>query len=141
MLTALWEQGPSVARLVSEKIPASLEEGEEPSTIMAQIEALGRLLKSALDLMVELDTLTVDENQKRATLLKVRDDKIVFLSQRLTGLRGIVAGHYRQPDLERLGLDGLGELPPLADHVPAAEIVETLERPFRPEASSSDSRS
>lgn len=43
--------------------------------------------------------------------------------------------------LERLGIDSLAELPPLADHVPAAEIVETLERPFRPEASSSDSRS
>lgn len=43
--------------------------------------------------------------------------------------------------LERLGLDGLDELPPLADHMPAAEIVETLERPFRPEASSSDSKS
>ncbi len=43
--------------------------------------------------------------------------------------------------LERLGVDGLADLPPLADHVPAAEIVETLERPFRPEASSSDFRS
>ena len=43
--------------------------------------------------------------------------------------------------LERLGLDGIDGLPPLADHVPSADIVETLERPFRPEASSSDSRS
>ncbi len=109
VLTALWEQGPSVARLVSDKLPASLGEGEEPSTIMAQIEALGQLLQSALDLMVELDTLTVDENLQRATLLKDRDDKIVFLGQRLTGLRGIVAGHYLEPDLERLGLDGRNE--------------------------------
>jgi len=35
--------------------------------------------------------------------------------------------------LEKLGVDGLDALPPLADHVPPAEVVEALERPFRPE--------
>jgi segregation and condensation protein B len=43
--------------------------------------------------------------------------------------------------LEKLGVGGLADLPPLADHVPPAEVVETLERPFRPEGSSNDSRS
>ncbi|MEA2023499.1 MAG: SMC-Scp complex subunit ScpB [Actinomycetota bacterium] len=43
--------------------------------------------------------------------------------------------------LEKLGVNSPGDLPPLADHVPPAEIVETLERPFRPEGSSNDSRS
>ncbi|MGB9359616.1 MAG: SMC-Scp complex subunit ScpB [Acidimicrobiia bacterium] len=43
--------------------------------------------------------------------------------------------------LEKLGIDSPQELPPLADHVPPAEVVETLERPFRPEGSSNDSRS
>ncbi len=44
--------------------------------------------------------------------------------------------------LEKLGIDDLDELPPLADHVPPADVVDALERPFRPEAaSSSDSRS
>ena len=43
--------------------------------------------------------------------------------------------------LERLGVKGLDELPPLADHVPPAEVVDALERPFRPEESSTDSRS
>jgi len=41
--------------------------------------------------------------------------------------------------LERLGVDALDELPPLADHVPPASVVDVLERPFRPEESSSDS--
>jgi segregation and condensation protein B len=36
--------------------------------------------------------------------------------------------------LEKLGIDGLSELPPLADHVPSSEVVDVLERPFRPEA-------
>jgi segregation and condensation protein B len=36
-----------------------------------------------------------------------------------------------QEFLEKLGLRGLEELPPLADHVPPAEIVETLEETFR----------
>lgn len=43
--------------------------------------------------------------------------------------------------LEKLGLRSLDELPPLADHVPPPDVVEALERPFRPEAPSSDSRS
>jgi len=40
-----------------------------------------------------------------------------------------------------MGLVSLAELPPLADHVPPAQIVETLEMPFRPESSSNDSTS
>jgi len=43
--------------------------------------------------------------------------------------------------LEKLGLASLSDLPPLADHVPPADVVEALERPFRPEEPSSDSRS
>jgi len=40
---------------------------------------------------------------------------------------------YRTTDLflEKLGLGSLGDLPPLADHVPPAEVVETLEETFR----------
>lgn len=41
--------------------------------------------------------------------------------------------------LERLGINSVADLPPLADHVPPAAVVETLERPFRPEASSNES--
>ena len=40
--------------------------------------------------------------------------------------------------LEKLGMRSLEELPPLADHVPPAGIVERLEEPFRPEEPSSD---
>ncbi len=43
--------------------------------------------------------------------------------------------------LEKLGVDTLAELPPLADHVPPPEVVDTLERPFRPESASSESTS
>lgn len=43
--------------------------------------------------------------------------------------------------LEKLGLRSLDDLPPLADHVPPAETVEALERPFRPEDPSNDSKS
>ncbi|NND04139.1 MAG: SMC-Scp complex subunit ScpB [Acidimicrobiia bacterium] len=41
--------------------------------------------------------------------------------------------------LERLGVNSLADLPPLADHVPPAGIVDALERPFRPESTSSES--
>lgn len=43
--------------------------------------------------------------------------------------------------LEKLGINSSAELPPLADHIPSADIVETLERPFRPEGSSNASTS
>jgi segregation and condensation protein B len=43
--------------------------------------------------------------------------------------------------LEKLGLASLSDLPPLADHVPPADVVEALERPFRPEEPSNGSRS
>ena len=43
--------------------------------------------------------------------------------------------------LEKLGINSAAELPPLADHIPSADIVETLERPFRPEGSSNASTS
>jgi len=43
--------------------------------------------------------------------------------------------------LEKMGLRSLDDLPPLADHVPPPDVVEALERPFRPEGSSNDSRS
>lgn len=41
--------------------------------------------------------------------------------------------------VEKLGLGGLADLPPLADHVPPAEVVEALERPFRPGGAPTDS--
>lgn len=43
--------------------------------------------------------------------------------------------------LEKMGLPSLAGLPPLADHVPPAQIVDTLEMPFRPDSSSNDSTS
>ncbi|NHZ70317.1 MAG: SMC-Scp complex subunit ScpB [Proteobacteria bacterium] len=43
--------------------------------------------------------------------------------------------------LEKMGVASVTELPPLADHVPPAEIMETLEMPMRPESSSSGSTS
>lgn len=41
--------------------------------------------------------------------------------------------------LEKLGMRSRAELPPLADHVPPAAVMERLEEPFRPEEPSSDS--
>lgn len=43
--------------------------------------------------------------------------------------------------LEKLGIVSLQDLPPLADHVPPAQIIETLELGLRPESSSNDSTS
>ncbi len=106
LLSALIEQGPVVTRLVSDKLRTSLKGAEEPLDFLTLIRGLGRILEAALDLMVELDNLLVDENQLRTTLYQAREDKIVFLGQRITGVRRLVTGHFVQPDLARLGLEG-----------------------------------
>lgn len=41
--------------------------------------------------------------------------------------------------LEKMGISSVQDLPPLADHVPPAEIMETLEMPMRPESPSNGS--
>jgi segregation and condensation protein B len=43
--------------------------------------------------------------------------------------------------LEKMGIASVADLPPLADHVPPSQIMETLEMPMRPESSSNDSTS
>ncbi len=106
LLSALWQQGPVVARLVADKLRAGLPEGEEPLDFLILIRGLGQILKAALDLMVELDNLLVGENQRRAGLLDDREDKVVYLGRRITGIRRIVAGHFVAPDVARLGLEG-----------------------------------
>jgi segregation and condensation protein B len=47
---------------------------------------------------------------------------------------------YRTSDLflERMGLNDISELPPLADHVPPAGFVDTLEESLRPASGTSD---
>jgi segregation and condensation protein B len=41
--------------------------------------------------------------------------------------------------LEKMGVAKIADLPPLADHVPPSQIMETLEMPMRPDSSSNDS--
>lgn len=43
--------------------------------------------------------------------------------------------------LEQLGVNAVSDLPPLAEHVPPASIVDTLESDMRPEATSNGSTS
>ena len=106
LLSALWEQGPTVAEFVTDKLRSTLGEGEEPLDFLAQINGLGKILKAALDLMVERDKLLVVENQQRAALYEDREEKMAQLGQLITGVRRVVTGHYVAPDVARLGLEG-----------------------------------
>ncbi len=127
LLSALWEQGPAVVDLVMEKFGTSLEEGDEPPEFLAQILALGRLLKTELDLMVELDRKLYAENQLRADLLKKRDDgDVATLGKRVSGLRQIVSGHYAEPQMGKLGLEGRTQREPIALMRQSELICESL---------------
>ena len=109
-----------------------------------------RLSKAALE------TLAVVAYRQPVTRAQVSDIRGVDSDHALRTLerRGLVDVTGRAPGagqallygttdlfLEKLGLRSVEELPPLADHVPPAHVVETLERPFRPEDPSNDSRS
>ncbi len=106
LISALVEQGPTVARRVTEELGINLEEGDDLPDFLAQIQGLRVILQSRLDPMVELDMESVAENRLRATLFQDREDKLSMLTRRLTGLRRIVRAHYLEPDLDSLGLSG-----------------------------------
>ncbi len=95
-----------VAELVLAKVQPSLEEGEDPPPFLAHILALGQFLKAALDLMVELERKLYDENDLRAGLLATRDDNVIQLKKRASGLRRVITGWYAEPKLAKLGLVG-----------------------------------
>ena len=126
LLSALWEQGPTVVNLVLKKFGANLPEGEEPPEFLVQIQALGRLLKSELDQMVEVDRKLYAENQLRADLLKKRDGDVATLGKKVSGLRRIVSGHYAQPQMGKLGLEGRTEREPIALMRQSELICESL---------------
>ena len=127
VLAALWEQGPAVAEIMLAKIQQSLGEGDEPPDFLAQIQALGLMLKSELDRMVKLDRMLVDENDLRASLLKARNGDIAKLTQRVAGLRRIVLGCYAVPDAAKLGLIGRFSREPIALLRQAELISERLQ--------------
>lgn len=71
----------------------------------------------------------VDSDSSLRTLLRLG---LIEEAGRLS-LPGNPAVYRTTPHfLEKLGLDSLDELPPLADHVPPAEVVGALEETFRP---------
>lgn len=117
----------------------------------AQTERATRLSKAAME------TLAVVAYRQPVSRSQVSEIRGVDSEQALHTLerRGLVteAGRAAGPGqallyattpmfLEKLGLPALGDLPPLADHVPPSQVVDTLEEPLRPEPiSSNDSTS
>ncbi len=109
----------------------------------AATERAGRLSGAALE---TLSVIAYKQPVSRGQIAEIRgvdSDRAVQTLER----RGLVREVGRAPGpgqavlygttdlfLEKLGIDALGDLPPLGDHVPPAEVVEALERPFRPEA-------
>ena len=108
LIAALLVQGPTVARLVTEKFRTSLAEGEEPRPdggFLDQIRGLAQILQSALDQIVDLDRQTVAANQERAAALQAREQQVGVLGQLITGIRRIITGHFEAPALDQLGFE------------------------------------
>ena len=103
-----------------------------------------------------LETLAVVAYQQPVSRSQVAEIRGVDPEHALRTLerRGLVAGFGTAPGpgqailygttelfLEKMGINAVSDLPPLADHVPPASVMETLERPFRPEKPSNGSTS
>jgi segregation and condensation protein B len=114
----------------------------------AASERATRLSKAALE---ALAVVAYRQPVSRAQVSEIRgvDSEHALRTLERRGLIDLV-GHAPGPGqamlfattglfLEKLSLRGLDDLPPLGDHVPPAEVVEALERPFRPEETSSAS--
>jgi segregation and condensation protein B len=118
--------------------------------LFATTERAGRLSAAALE------TLAVVAYRQPVSRGQVSEIRGVDSDHALRTLerRGLVGEMGRAPGpgqavlfgttdlfLEKLGLNSLEELPPLADHVPPASVVDVLEQPLRGEESSSESTS
>jgi hypothetical protein len=114
LLAALREQGPKVTQIVIDLLRPSLEPDEEPPPFLAQLQALGRLLRAALELMIALDRKLYDEEEQRAILFAERQVLVSELGRKVSGLRRIVIGHYPDAKAEKLGLQGRTEQEPIA---------------------------
>jgi len=114
----------------------------------AATERATRLSKAALETMAIVAYKQPISRGQVAEVRGVDSDRVLRTLER----RGLIfeAGRAEGPGqavlysttnlfLEKLGLSSLTELPPLADHVPPAGVVDVLERPFRPEESSNES--
>ncbi len=106
LLAALREQGPKMTQIVLDRLQPSLEPGEEPPPFLSQLEALGRLLRAALDRMIAVDRGLYDEDEQRAILFDDRQALVNELGRKVAGLRRIVTGHYPDAKTEKLGLLG-----------------------------------
>ena len=113
LLAALKEQGPKVTQVVLDLLQPSLKADEEPPPFLAQLQALGRLLRATLERMIALDRKLYDQNEQRATLFAERQDLVSELGRKVTGLRRIVIGHYPDAQTEKLGLQGRTEQEPI----------------------------
>ena len=97
-----------------------------------------------------LETLAVVAYRQPVSRGQIKEIRGVDPEQAVRTLerRGLVAGVGVAPGqgqavlygttdlfLEKLGIRNLSELPPLADHVPPASVLETLEKPFRADSS------
>ncbi len=113
----------------------------------AQTERVTRLSKAAVE------TLAVVAYKQPVSRGQVAEVRGVDSEQALRTLerRGLIEEVGRAPGpgqallygtthlfMEKLGIRSLADLPPLADHVPPADVVETLEEPFRSEPLSSN---
>ncbi len=103
-----------MTKIVLEQLQPNLKGGEEPPPFLAQLQALGRLLRAALERMTALDRELYDEDEQRAILFADRQVVVGELGRKVSGLRRIVLGHYPDAKAENLGLQGRTEQEPVA---------------------------
>ena len=104
VLSALSQQGPTVATKALELIQPQLQEGDTPPDFLSQIVAFGRMLRAAIERLVATDRKLYDANERDGKLRRERNALTAKITQLIRGLRATVLAQYLDPRLEALGL-------------------------------------
>ncbi|MCP3957079.1 MAG: hypothetical protein GY719_04440 [bacterium] len=104
VLSALSQQGPSVAAKALELIQPQLQEGDNPPDFLSQVVAFARMLRAAIERLVATDRELYDANERDGRLRRERNALTAKITLLIRGLRGTVLAQYVDPRLEALGL-------------------------------------
>ncbi len=105
VLSALWQQGPTIATAVLNLVQPHLREDDESPAIFPVIAGYARALEAALERLIASDHKLHDLNEQDSALRRGKNGDFKEIDRLLVGLRRTVLGQFSNPDLQGVGLE------------------------------------
>lgn len=128
VISALWQQGPTISDKVLAIVQPHLQDGDEPPGIFALIASFARTLEATLEQLVASDLKLHDLNEKASALRREKNKHFKVIDQQLVGLRRIVRGQFNDPDLKGVGLEAPNGRDPVTLMREADLVADKLRR-------------